>query len=179
LADVNDRRWIVKQGVALLNRRHLIAAIAVLAAVAVPIYVLFSQNRVEPAQTISGVPQGWYTEDDGQTWFRADLNKLTPFDHNGKQAYRCFVWTCDGGKTQFVSHVQRYKPAVLRMYATKGTIELWEVPPGGVEVKPALSTAGWADASLPEAQPIITPRCPGARGQTPVPVDAQPPATNR
>jgi hypothetical protein len=159
-----------------LNRHPVLVAAAVIVVVALVVVMRFPRGGgSRAAQTISGVPQGWYTTDDGQTWFRADINKLTPFDHNGKPAYRCHVWTCDGGKTKFVSHLERYKPAVLKYYAAKGTVEVWEVPPGGVEIKSALTgNTGWVDASLPGAQGVRTPRCPGGSGE-PVPVDAQQP----
>src|SRR2546422_10453637 len=53
----------------------------------------------------------WFTDDDGKTWFADDVNRLTPFDHNGRQAVMCFVYTCDGGKTKFVLYLSRCSAA--------------------------------------------------------------------
>src|SRR3954467_5625843 len=52
--------------------------------------------------------QAYFTIDDGKSWFPDDSTKLSPFTKDGKTAYRVFVWTCDKGKTKFVSHLQRY-----------------------------------------------------------------------
>lgn len=58
--------------------------------------------------------QAYYTIDDGQTWFADDINKLSPFDKDGKPAYRVYVFTCDGGRTQFASYLERYTPEAHR-----------------------------------------------------------------
>ena len=34
----------------------------------------------------------FYTDDNGKGFFKDDINKISPFDHNGKQAYRCSVF---------------------------------------------------------------------------------------
>jgi hypothetical protein len=49
----------------------------------------------------------FYTNDDGKTFFKDDYNKVVPFDHNGKQAYRADVFQCPDGK-QFVAFVYRH-----------------------------------------------------------------------
>jgi hypothetical protein len=56
----------------------------------------------------SGVPQVFFTDDDGQHWFPDDRKKVPPFDHNGKEAVGAEVYKCDG-KT-FVNHMIRYTP---------------------------------------------------------------------
>ena len=56
-----------------------------------------------------GMPQvkyAFYSDDDGQSYFRDDINKLFPFDHNGKQAYRAYVFQSGGGKP-FVGYLER------------------------------------------------------------------------
>jgi prepilin-type processing-associated H-X9-DG protein len=49
----------------------------------------------------------FYTDDNGKSFFKDDVNEVSPFHHNGKQAYRCDVFQTDGGK-QFVGLVYRY-----------------------------------------------------------------------
>ena len=51
--------------------------------------------------------QGFYTDDNGKTFFKDDANKIVPFDHNGKQAYRCDVFEGPDGK-QFVGLIYRH-----------------------------------------------------------------------
>ena len=48
------------------------------------------------------------TVDDGKTFFVAAAEPLPPFQHEGKTAYRAYVFTCDGGKTTWVGYVERY-----------------------------------------------------------------------
>ena len=56
-----------------------------------------------------GIPRvkyAFYSDDDGQSYFRDDVNKLFPFDHDGKQAYRAYVFQTGGGKP-FVGYLER------------------------------------------------------------------------
>ena len=56
-----------------------------------------------------GIPQvkyAFYSDDDGQSYFRDDVSKDFPFDHDGKQAYRAYVFQIGGGKP-FVGYLER------------------------------------------------------------------------
>jgi len=79
-------------------------AIALLAVAAIAMGYQFLGGRQ------SGLPvekAAFYTEDNGKSFFKDDLFKISPFDHNGKQAYRCDVFESGGGK-QFVGLVYRH-----------------------------------------------------------------------
>jgi hypothetical protein len=124
----------------------------------------------------TGSPQAWYTEDDGKTWFADDAGRLSPFDHNGKQAYRCYVWTCDGGKTQFVSHLERLKPERLKEHQAAAANKSVDfiLPDMDMLVKPPLTgDRGWVGFSTPAGQAIRTPRPPPGQHGTPEPVEAK------
>jgi hypothetical protein len=54
--------------------------------------------------------QAYYTIDDGQTYFADDINKVPPFEHEGREAVRAHVFTCDGGRTTFVAYLEKYTP---------------------------------------------------------------------
>ncbi|WP_428940046.1 hypothetical protein [Fontivita pretiosa] len=148
-----------------------VVAVVVVAA----LIVAFSWMRGSEAApaAASGVAKSWYTVDDGKTWFADRADRIVPFQHQGKTAYRCYVWTADGGKTKFVSHLERLKPAVRAQYQDKDTIEPWQLIPGSEEVKPPLTgDSGWVDPASPQAMQIMTPRAPDGKG-TPVPVPAE------
>jgi hypothetical protein len=49
----------------------------------------------------------FYTDDNGQTFFKDDANKIIPFDHHGKQAYRADVFEGPDGR-QFVGLIYRH-----------------------------------------------------------------------
>ena len=50
----------------------------------------------------------FYTDDDGQSYFRDSIYKLPPFDHGGKPAYLAVV--CTDGKQNFVGLLERFTP---------------------------------------------------------------------
>jgi len=52
----------------------------------------------------------FYTDDNGKTFFRDDVCRITPFDHKGKPAYRCDVFKGADGK-QFVGLIYRHTDA--------------------------------------------------------------------
>lgn len=57
----------------------------------------------------SGNAKGFFTVDDGRTWFADDITRLPPFEKDGKQAVRAFVFRCGSG-TEFVGYLQRFTP---------------------------------------------------------------------
>ena len=52
--------------------------------------------------------KAFYSDDDGKICFVDEAEKIAPFDHNGKPAYKALVASCDGGKNKFVVYLQRY-----------------------------------------------------------------------
>jgi hypothetical protein len=49
----------------------------------------------------------FYTDDNGKTFFEDDVLKVSPFERNGKQAYRADVFQCSDGK-RFVGFIYRH-----------------------------------------------------------------------
>jgi hypothetical protein len=80
-------------------------AIALLSIAAVAIGFQMSGGRESGAGPVA--TSAFYTDDNGKTFFKDDVDKLPPFSHNGKQAYRCDVFE-DGRGKQFVGLVYRY-----------------------------------------------------------------------
>lgn len=61
--------------------------------------------------------KAYYTTDDGATTFSDDFFKAYPFDHDGKPAYRAYMFQRSSGK-QFVGYLERYTPdGVLELQA--------------------------------------------------------------
>ena len=110
----------------------------------------------------------YYSDDDGATTFTDDIRKFPPFDHNGKQAVRARVFSCDGGKNKFVGYLERYSPeAKARLdKATNGgktgsDIGLMEdVSITGMEVKKPKDPSPWLKQSDPRAQSVMDVKCP-------------------
>lgn len=85
----------------------LVALILILVSVAWTAYVFL---RDRPPQTDSY--SAFFSDDDGQTYFRDSILKLPPFDHNGNIADLAIV--CTDGKRDFVAYLQRYTPQARR-----------------------------------------------------------------
>jgi hypothetical protein len=113
--------------------------------------------------------RAFFTVDDGRTWFADDAGKLAPFDHQGKTAYQVFVWTSDGGKTRFASHLQRYAPDARRKVEAarapgavpdRGMHQAGVIS-AGLEVKsPGTGDGGWVKLQTAKGAAIAQPKCP-------------------
>lgn len=84
----------------IINRKPWVALLVIGAAIAA---MFFLTNRSEPIQGVQ------YSVDDGKTFFVGEP-RATPFEHEGKEAVRAMICSCDGGKTTFVGYLMRYKP---------------------------------------------------------------------
>jgi hypothetical protein len=126
-------------------------------------------GRPEPAAPLTRVEKAWYTVDEGATRFADDKNKLVPFDYNGKPAYRCWVYTCDDGKTDFVAYLERLSPdAKQRLEGIRtskqpaNVSDIEQLMNTGVEVKRP-GDATWIAASTPRGVEVREPTCPSGK----------------
>lgn len=149
------------------GRHRVVAAVVIITIVAAGAAVLWRGSRApdDPASAT----EAWFTTDDGKTWFADSAAKLSPFEHAGKLAYRCYVFTCDGGATKFVSHLERH-PAGAHKALNKGApFDPMRVV--SVEVKdPLTGEKGWTPQTNPRADVIKAPRCPDHPDRTGEPV---------
>ena len=124
-------------GIRDVMRRHKnlttgLAVVLIVLGVGTIVWQLSRNNR----DTRNDVPNAFFTVDDGRTWFVAGADNLAPFDHDGKQAVKAWVYRC-GGK-QFVAYMERYTP------------EAHDVLTGGTAA-PAPVSASANDNQSPEA----------------------------
>ena len=54
--------------------------------------------------------QAYFSTDDGKTYFADDINKIAPFQKDGKEAVKAYVFSCDNGKNPFVAYLERFTP---------------------------------------------------------------------
>ena len=92
-----------------LNSHPGIGAAIAVVAVLICGWLIFHQTRPEKEPPPLMV---YYTDDDGATWFTDSPTCIPPYDHNGKQAVRCFVFQ-DGGKT-FAGYLREDTPELAR-----------------------------------------------------------------
>jgi hypothetical protein len=132
-----------------LNENPAITTGATIGIIAIAVifigYQLFSGSGSVKIPT-----ETWYTTDDSSpegalaAMFADDINKIPPITKDGKEAYRAYVFTCDGGKTKFVAYLLRYtKDAKAKLEAAMANPEQQRADPGlqetlaqnGAEVK--------------------------------------------
>jgi hypothetical protein len=116
---------------------------------------------------LEGGGKAFYTVDDGKTWFVDDANKIPPFDHEGKTAYRCYLFTPDGGKTKFVSHLERYTAEGRKAAESQagkgsaGALLARRLSAAGIEIKrPLTGDTGWIPHTSPAAGAMMRPQLP-------------------
>ena len=64
----------------------------------------FIYRQLAPEQ--AGDSRLCFSDDDGKSWFRDDQGHVPPYDHNGKQAVRCFLFESKG--RTFVGYLQKF-----------------------------------------------------------------------
>jgi len=142
---------------AINKRKGLAVVIAILLTSAGMAAILWmNRNSGYPA----ALSELYFSDDDGKSYFVDNATKLVPFDHNGKQAVRAYVFTTDNGKP-FVARLQRYSDDALRRILVlrdkKGDIqsetELAEVMAKGLQIKRP-GDAAWVAANSPMAAKI-------------------------
>jgi hypothetical protein len=146
-----------------LNKRPGVAAavggVLIVGAVA---YLLMSNSG-----TPSRASSAYYSDDDGKSFFADDIDKVAPFDRNGKQAHRAFVYRC-GGDKPFVAYLGRHtegarnKISQLRAKSddAEAAGQITQLLSSGLEVrKPGQSK--WVPLLSAEGEAIAAhPKCP-------------------
>ena len=158
-----------------LNRNPRLAAIVVgalllIAGVAVAL-------QLAGAQTGSASDKAFFTVDDGATWFVDDAAKFAPFQHDGKEAVRAYLFECNGKR--FVNHLERFTPegrkaaeAALKANQLRKPAEVAaQVRLSGAEVKRPGSKQWASLADLAKAGSILRPRCADDGHGDPKPVE--------
>jgi hypothetical protein len=86
------------------------AATAGIIAVAIGVIVWQGCGGTGGGDTIAVATKAFYTIDDGKTLFVDDINKIPPYQKDGKTAVKANVFSCDDGKNRFVGYLEMYTP---------------------------------------------------------------------
>jgi hypothetical protein len=95
-----------------MNRHRLATTVAAAAVVLLAAGFIAYQLPESPPPHRTVSTQDFYTTDDGQTWFRGPINKAVPFEHEGKEAVRAYVFRCGG--TEFVGYLERLTSTAMK-----------------------------------------------------------------
>jgi len=149
------RNWIQKH--------QMVTAIAVIGAMAGSLW--FCLREMNPRPTWKVPTEGYFTTDDGATCFVESLTKIPPFEHDGKEAVRDFVYSCDGGEHRWVAYLGKYsdedKQAIESGTAKAGDRTMLVKAPGSTE---------WISQGSPKFAKIFVQAPPGMGSEPPAPV---------
>lgn len=126
------------------NRALAVAATLVLvAAIAAEAIYMLQPRAGYLAKPLKPEHPMFYTTDDGKTLFGGTDAMTAPFDHDGQQAVKAYVYTCDDGKTRFVQCLEKHADSPQRGLLVK---------------KPG--KGDWIPDTDPLAQALREPKCP-------------------
>jgi hypothetical protein len=118
--------------------------------------------------------RGFYTADDGKTWFTDDIHKPTPFDQGGQPAYGAIVVRCAGAEPH-VDYMTRLANSFLNEAKALNNKEpdfglrFQALQMQGTEVRKPGEKA-WHRLDSPEGQRVVegTMKCPDGSAPEPV-----------
>jgi hypothetical protein len=139
-------------------------AIALLAIAALALAFQFWPQR-KP-----NLAMAYYSDDDGQSWFKDSAFRVAPFDHDGKTAVMAEVYTYDNGGKQFCAYLAKYTDDFKkRLENAIADAQAKGQPPGSVSlynqrdflnsgtmVKLPGSKNSWVPFNDPRAAPIFS-----------------------
>ena len=129
-----------------------------------------------PGPDTSSPTHAWYTCDDGKTRFEDSAERVPPFEHEGRQAVRLHLFSCDGGKTTFVGYLQKLPEEAFKKYRDRG------IDPATVDDDVLAIESGWlmkrpgdaewitSKGAEPNYTALITVHCPDGRAGDPLEV---------
>jgi len=89
------------------NQRNIVLVVALAAIAGARIPHISKVASAVRNITDAELREAYYTIDDGTTWFVDDAQKIPPFDHNGKTAYRR-ANVCRGEREVVSGYLERY-----------------------------------------------------------------------
>jgi hypothetical protein len=157
-----------------MNQNPKIVTGVTVAVIVLALLYIFLSNRSGGVTGSTIHAKAYYSTDDGKTYFADDAKNVPPFQKDGKEAVRAYVFKCPDGK-KFVAHLERYtldaKKKIEAVQSGSGGIGdptvLETIQMTGVEIK-APGQPKWIKQSDPRAGAVLTPKC--SSGGQPEPV---------
>ncbi len=94
-----------------LQRHQKIVATVVCVVIVGAIVAIYAQVRPAPHPNVN---LAYYSDDDGQTWFEDQVFKVTPFDHNGREAVGATLF--DVGGKRYIGYLTRFSKTGVDIY---------------------------------------------------------------
>jgi hypothetical protein len=127
------------------------------------IAAIYAQVRPAPHPNVNLT---YYSDDDGTTWFEGPIFKITPFDHDGREAVGAMIYRANGRK--YVGYLTRFSKKGTEIFqrlqpkAAGGANSVSILAPMFAdmtlqEVKLPGPGHPWVNMRSMEARPIVTP----------------------
>jgi len=140
----------------------------------VVVYAVVAWEFHRPAAGAHSNIKTYYTIDDGATYFADDGALFPPFDHDGSQAVRCYVFKC-ASSGEFVGYLEKFSPEM------KETLDRPSDPTHPTAGPPVNYAAGilvkrpgdknWVPEASSKGEAIAhNVKCPNGSNDQPVPV---------
>jgi hypothetical protein len=113
------------------------------------------------------LPDSYYSNDDGKTFFAAASENVPPFDRDGKPAVQAYVFQCCGKK--FVGFLDRYNAEAHKLKVSGKATRETEMY--GHELKKPGSSTWVKGHDLAVAGKVMDVQCPHGKGATPEQVE--------
>ena len=153
------REWSEKHPRAVIS---LVSCCIGLTIVTVVVQVLAGRRAIT-----TQVPDGYFTLDDGKTFFVASGSNIPPFDYQGQQAVSAYVFQCSGKK--FVGYMERYTPAAHKLMIEHH--DNVETQISGREVKKPGDLRWIRSNDVRAVSKVVEVSCPDGSAGTPDPVN--------
>ena len=159
----------------MLDENPKLAAAAAGGAIILAVVLVWALGTGGDSTASAGpVGQAFFSVDDGQNWFAGDASQIPPFQKDGKQVFRAYVYKCADGKP-FVGWLGRYTPQAKKqiesVYANppekRNPLVIAQLELDSLEVKRPGQTT-WIKRSDPGANDLMMPRCPDGNYAQPV-----------
>jgi hypothetical protein len=148
-----------------INQHRRATAGIVVAVVALVSSVIVMQVLAGRRAFPTSAPEAFFSVDDGQTFFAASSENVAPFDFQGKQAVRAYVFECAGKR--FVGYVERYTiPARATLINEKKSTP--ELQIHGRELKKPGEATWVSSGDFAAIAKVTDVRCPDGRAPEPV-----------
>ena len=95
-----------------VNKRPGMMAGILIACIAIAIFSIFHASRKKQNLAIPK-GMGYFTVDDGDHWFVDSLNNIPPFQHDGKEASRVYLFR-DDKREVYVGYLEQFLPATKK-----------------------------------------------------------------
>lgn len=148
----------------LVNKRPFLTIGTICIVIGLVVGMLVLNRRYNQPTRARVITKAFFTSDDGATLFADDISKIPPFEHDGLEAVRAYVFSCDGGKHQWIQYLEKLDLAAKTRLAAYDPVKTGKSPGRLTPLIKKPGTGAWISAADPKATDLMEPHCPDGMG---------------